>query len=118
MNFYEILAIIIVSAIAIRFTFKFDLNRFLEHRRKIKIDQLQNICPHCKIEFVDKNKIKVESYFHSPSGTSQWICKRCKCIVPSEEDANRMAENYAKDPDKFLKNELRFIKSMKKLKLA
>ena len=30
MDFYEILILIIVGAIAIRFTFKFDLNKYLE----------------------------------------------------------------------------------------
>lgn len=118
MNFYELLALIIISAIAIRFTFKFDLNRYLENRRKIKIDQLKNICPHCKIEFVDKDQVKVESYFHSPIGTTKYVCSRCNRVVESEEDAKRMAETYAKDPERFLKSEKRFFKAVKRLGLA
>ena len=118
MSFLEVLILIIVGAIAIRFTFKFDLNRYLENRRKIKIDQLKNICPHCKIEFVGKNQVKVESYFHSPIGTSKYICSRCHRVVESEEDAKRMAENYAKDPERFLENEKRFVKAVERLGLA
>ncbi len=118
MEFWQILILIIVGAIAIRFTFKFDLNRYLENRRKIKIDQLKNICPHCKIEFVGNNQVKVESYFHSPMGTTKYICSRCNRVVESEEDAKRMAENYAKDPKIFLKNEKRFVKAVKRLGLS
>ena len=118
MEFYQIFILIILGAFAIRFSVKFDLNKYLENRRKIKIDQLKNICPHCRIEFVDKNHIKVESYFSSPIGTTDYICSRCHRVVESQEDVNRINENYAKDPDRFLKNEKRFIKQMKKLKLV
>lgn len=123
MNFNQILILIIVIilgiiAVRISFNFKFDLNKYLENRRKIKIDRLKNICPHCKIEFVGDNQIKVESYFHSPIGTTKYICSRCNRIVESEEDAQRMAENYAKDPKRFLKNEKRFVKAVKRLGLS
>lgn len=118
MNFYQIIVIIIVSAIAIRISFKFDLNRFLENRRRIKLDQLKNICPHCKIEILDKNQVKVESYFLSPMGTPKWICSQCGCVVESQEDVERICKNYANDLKRFLKNEKRFIKQMKKLKLV
>lgn len=118
MEWWQWLILIFAGAIAIRFSLKFDLNQFLKDRRKIKISQLKNICPHCKIEFVDKNKIKVEPYFYSPMGTLNHVCSRCGCVVPFEEDVNRICGNYAKNPKKWLKNENKFIKQMKKLKLA
>jgi len=118
MEFYQILILIIVGAIAIRFTFKFDLNKYFENRRKVRLDRLKNICPHCKIEFVDNKQVKVESYFSSPIGTPNWIWRRCHLVVESEEDAERMAKNYAKYPEGFLANEKRFVKEMKRLKLA
>lgn len=118
MNFYEILILIIAGAIAIRFTFKFDLNKHFENRRKIKLDQLKNICPHCKIEFADKNQIKVTSYFSSPSGTLNWICSRCNLVVDSEDRVSQISEYHAKHPDIFLKKEKRFQKKVKKLGLV
>lgn len=118
MEWYEWIILIIAGAIALRISFKFDLNRFLENRRKIKIDQLKNICPHCRIEILDNKKGKIEPYFHTPFGTTNYVCSRCGCVVPSEEDAIRICKNYAKNPKRFLKNEKRFIKQMKKLKLA
>lgn len=121
MNFTQIIIliiIVIISIVAIRLTFKFDLNRYLENRRKIKLDQLKNICPHCKIEFVDKGQVKITPYFYTDFGNPNYICRRCGCVVPFEEDANRICENYAKNPKRFLKNEKKFFRKMKRLKLA
>jgi hypothetical protein len=118
MNLYQIIILLVLSAIAIRFTFKFDLNKFLESRRKIKLEQLKNICSHCKIEFVDKGKVKITPYFVSLFGSFQWKCSRCGCIVECIEDVDRICGNYGKNPKKFLKNEKRFFKQMKKLGLA
>lgn len=116
MNFYQILIIIIISAIAIRISFKFDLNKYLENRRKIKLDQLKNICPHGR--FIQKNeKIGFESFFSSPRGTMKWICSQCGCIVESEEDINRINKRYLKNPDLVFKKQKRFIKKAKKLKI-
>jgi len=49
MNFTEILLLIIalaLSIIVIRISFNLNINNFLENRRKIKLNQLKNICPH------------------------------------------------------------------------
>jgi hypothetical protein len=119
MEWWQILILIIAGAIAIRFSVKFDLNQFLKDKRKIKIDQLKNICPHCKIEFdKDKKQIKAESYFYTEIGNPNYFCRRCGCMVPFEENATKICENYAKDPQRWLEQEKRFIKEMKRLGLA
>jgi hypothetical protein len=118
MNFYETLALIIISAIAIRFTFKFDLNRYLENRRKIKVDQLKNICPHGRIIDITGNQIKFESFFSSPVGTLKWVCSRCGCIVDHEDDVNRLSEGYKHNPSLILDKQKKFVKQSRKLKIA
>ena len=118
MNFYQILAIIIISAIAVRISFKFDLNRFLENRRKIKLDQLKNICPHGRIIDITGNQVKFESLFSSPVGTLKWVCSQCGCIVDHEDDVNRINDRYKKNPSLALEKQERFIKEAKKLKIA
>ena len=119
MEWWQWIILIFAGAVAIRVSLKFDLNQFLKERRKIKITRLQNICPHCKIEFNKDNKqIKCTPYFYSPEGTLDQVCSRCKCIVPFEENVKRICENYAKDPKRWLEQENKFIKQMKKLKLA
>ena len=118
MNFYETLALIVISAIAIRFTFKFDLNRYLENRRKIKINQLMNICPHGRIIDLTENQAKFESFFSSPIGTLKWVCSQCNCIVDHEDDVNRINEKYQNNPVLVLEKQEKFIKEAKKLKIA
>ena len=118
MTFLEILILIIISAFAIRFSFKLDLNKFLENRRKIKLDQLKNICPHGRIIDIKGNQICIESLFSSPMGTHKWICSQCDCIVDHEDDVNRINEKYSKNPSMILDKQKRFIKEAKKLKIV
>lgn len=116
MEFYQILILIIVGIIAVRFTFKFDLNQYLKSRREIKINQLKNICPHGHIIKENKGLI-FESYFSSPFGTTKYICSQCGCIVNSEFEVNRYTEFYLNKPELVLKKQKEFIKKAKKLKL-
>ena len=118
MTFLEILILIIIGAFAIRFSFKFDLNKFLENRRKIKLDQLKNICPHGRIIDIKGNQISFESLFSSPMGTHKWICSQCGCIVDHEDDVNRINEKYSKNPSMILDKQKRFIKEAKRLKIV
>lgn len=118
MNFYQILFLIIIGAIAIRISFKFDLNRYLENRRKIKIAQLKNICPHGKIiDVSDKGRIAFESFFVSPVGTMDYICSQCNAVV-GEEQVNRINETYKKNPELILEKQKEFFKKAKRLKLG
>lgn len=110
--------IVISSAIAIRISFKFDLNKYLENRRKIKIDQLKNICPHGRIKNItDKGIITFESFFVSPVGTMDYICSQCNAVV-GEEHLNRINERYKQNPSLILEKQKKFIKKAKKLKIV
>jgi len=118
MNFSQIIILIIViviSIIAVRISFKFDLNKYLENRRKIKLDQLKNICPHGRITKVDDN-FAFESFFVSPSGTMDYICSQCNVVV-GKEHANRINEGCIKNPNLVFKKQKEFIKRAKKLKI-
>ncbi len=117
MEFYQILILILIGAIAIRISFKFDLNKYLENRRKIKLDQLKNICPHGR--FIKKGgEFALESFFSSPVGTLKWICSQCGCIVDHEDDVNRINERYLKNPSLVFKKQKRFMKKAKRLKIV
>jgi len=118
MNFIKILILILVSAFAIRFSFKFNMNQFLENRRKIKLDQLKNICPHGRIIDINGNQIKFESLFSSSVGALKWVCSQCGCIVDHEDDVNRINERYSKNPSTILEKQKRFFKEAKKLKIV
>jgi len=118
MNFSQIIIIIIVivvSIIAIRISFKFDLNKYLENRRKVKLDRLKNICPHGRI-IKEGEKFGFESFFVSSSGTMDYICSQCNAIV-GKEHVDRINEGYLKNPMLVLEKQKKFIKQAKKLKI-
>ncbi len=118
MNFSQIIIliiIIVISIIAIRISFKFDLNKYLENRRKIKIDQLKNICPHGRITKVNDN-FAFESFFVSPAGTMDYICSQCNAVA-GKEHVNRINERYKENPSIVFDKQKRFTKKVKKLKL-
>ena len=118
MTFLQILILIIAGAVAIRFTFKFDLNKYLESRRKIKLDQLKNICPHGRItNITDKGVITFESFFVSPFGTMDYICSQCNAVV-GREHADRINQNYIKNPTLVFDKQKKFSKKAKKLKIV
>ncbi len=116
MNFYQTLILIIAGAIAIRFTFKFDLNKYFEERRKLRIDQLKNICPHGRITKVE-DKFAFESFFISPSGMMDYVCSQCSAVVGKEVIA-RINERYLKNMNLVFKKQKKFNKQIKKLGLA
>jgi len=118
MNFSQIIIliiIIVVSIIAIRISFKFDLNKYLENRRKIKLDQLKNICPHGRIIKVNDN-FAFESFFVSPVGTMDYVCSQCNAVI-GKEHVNRINERYVKNPKLVFKKQKEFAKKAKKLKI-
>ncbi len=116
MTFLEILILIIVGAFAIRFSFKFDLNKFLENRRKVKLGQLKGLCPHTTAN-VNGEQIIIESLLSSPRGTRQWYCQQCGLDLNSEQQVRNIMELYEKDPTLILDRQKRFIKHAKKMKI-
>ena len=109
--------IVIFSYIAIKISFQFDINLYLKEKREIKMNQLKNICPHTRvIDFQDKH-IQMQSLFSSPVGTRSWICNQCGLVVDSDEVANELMVNYAKNPMRLLEKQKKFIKNAKKLKI-
>ena len=118
MEFYQILILIIAGVIAIRFSVKFDLNQFLKDRRKIKIDQLKNICPHGRIASItDDGKVTFESFFVSPVGTMDYVCSQCNVII-GKEQVSRINEKYRDNLDLVFEKQKEFAKRVKKLGLA
>lgn len=119
-NFYQLLLLIILAilgTIAIRITFSFDLNRYMEDKRKRNLSKLKNACTHHQI-IQGKDQYAVQPLFISPPGTLQWQCQRCGAIKYfADGELERMSEYYANNPEEYIKQEKRFKKLVKKSKL-
>ena len=111
-----LLVVAIIGTIAIRFTFTFDLNAYLESRRKGYIPKLQNACTHL-IFVSDKQagKVGFQSMFVSPPGTLQYQCEQCGLIRNLQNgEVERDAQYYLEHPDEFKKQTAKFRKLAKK----
>lgn len=104
-----------LSIIAVRFSFTFDLNRFLENRRKNFIEKAKNICPHCAVIKKDGN-YGFKSTFISPSWTTQRICQQCWTILYhlDHDEENERIAYLLKNPEVFDKQNEKFKKLLKK----
>ena len=99
-----VLAGIAVFSVAI----KFDLNAFLENRRKEQFARLKAMCPHCVLEEED-GQIVIEGLVQSPPGTLQAHCTRChKVFVGGMREAWEATQVWRDNPDALLKAEKRF----------
>ena len=106
----------IVGTITIRLAIKFDLNKFLERRDKKLTSQIQQCCPHLLLNS-EEGGFRFESFFYSPPGTITWICKRCNFITYhiSDEEIKKTAAYYIKNPKKYLKDQEKTDKLIKRL---
>jgi hypothetical protein len=106
---------VIFGAIAVKISFNFDINRYLENREKSNMQKIKNVCPHFEMIPLKNNQIEARSLFISPPGTLQHQCRRCGLITYLDiEQHERQAEHYLKNPDEYLKANKKFSKLLKK----
>ena len=120
MTFLEILSVIIVllSIIAIKVVFHFDINTYQRDKRETDERKLKNICPHCAVSNIENNRVHVNYLYSSPVGTHKWLCSQCGLILNSRNDFERLVEPYNKNPMLILEKQERFYKKTKKLGLV
>jgi hypothetical protein len=122
LSFWQLIGAILVlaiSAIAVKITFNFDLNKYLERKDKRLDRKIKNACTHMHMELIgsaegNKAQYSFQSLFESPPGTHQWQCQRCGLIRNHDNDYERRAEYYAQNPDEYIKMNKKFQKLLKK----
>ena len=105
---------LVVTAIGIKFAFTFDLNRYLERRREREEERLKALCSHTRVRVSKSGEVFFAPNFHRPPMTYSWRCNQCGVVVNSKETVERIARNWASDPDGWKKTEKRFEKARKK----
>ncbi|HYH74669.1 MAG TPA: hypothetical protein VD735_01780 [Candidatus Saccharimonadales bacterium] len=107
-----------ISVIAVRITFNFDVNQYLVRKDKKLDRKIKNACTHLHMELVGKDDgmplYSVQSLFESPPGTHKWQCQRCGLIKNHDNDSDKRAEYYAKNPDEYIKMNKKFQKLIRK----
>ena len=111
-NFGGIVAVVlilVIGVIGVTFSIRFDLNKFLESRKKTNLHKAQHFCPHMEFEPAGNNQIKIISWFESPPGTTAWICSACGFVVSHIDESKEQ-----KDAEYWIKNIKLYHKQIKK----
>ena len=104
----------VLSIVAIKIGFNFDINKYLETRRERQKEQLRILCPHVEVSEANGGLLFTPTTI-SPPGTHQWICEKCGLVVTSSGVFDRATERYKKNPQLLLRDENLFQKHAKKL---
>lgn len=110
-----ILALAIIAIL--HFGVKFDINEFIESRKKRHRKLAQNYCPH--MDFIPRsdNSFQVNPLFYTPFGTPNWFCSRCGAVLPYEPDQEEFkakATYYLNHPKAYKKTMRIYDKHAKK----
>jgi hypothetical protein len=115
-NITLLVLVIAVAIIAVKICINFDLNKYLERRKKTSLHKAQNYCLHLEFGLREDKNVGVISWFESPSGTLSWICNRCGTVVNhvDEKQNIKTAKYYLKNPNEYRKIMKKYNKYMKK----
>lgn len=118
-EFWQIIVTVVVlvlSVVAVRISFKFDVNKFLDSKRASNQHKLINACTHVELTPAGNGKIAARSYYISPPGTIQWQCQRCGHTKHIQGDEiEREMDYYLKNLDVYAEKNKKFVKILKKL---
>jgi len=112
-----IAAIVFIGGIiAVKITFNFDVNKYLETRNEHYKAKAKNVCLHFEFVPGKNGEIEVRSFFISPPGTSNYICQRCGSIRMhlDQDSMSRTVDYYANNVEAYNKRNREFRKILKK----
>lgn len=112
-----VFVVILLGIIAImRFGLQFDLNKYLESRKKKHASLAQRECPHMSIN-IEGDDVVVTSHFATTYGTTNWFCEKCGLVVafpPEQDDVKKQATYFIEHPKVYAKRMREFQKHAKK----
>ena len=95
------LAAIFVAVVAVRGTFKFDVNQWLRDRRKAREENMRLLCPHTSAVVKD-GKLELTSAYVSPVGTVAYQCQICGRITQDRREPTATLEYWARNMDSLM----------------
>ncbi len=107
--------LLVLGAIAVKIGISFDINAWFRARSKHQKDKLKILCPHTEIKLADNGGLEVQSLFHSPHGTTAWICSRCQLTTTDSNVPDKILKYYAENPKIYLKQTKKLDKLIRKV---
>jgi hypothetical protein len=104
----------IFGIVAVRISFTFDLNKYLEGRRGSYKAKLRNACTHVELKALEDG-VEGRLLFISPPGTLQWQCQRCGLVrYINGNEGNEMVKRWIDDIDAYNERNKKFQKLLRK----
>lgn len=119
LSFVQLIVALVVffgGIIAVKITFNFDINKYLEARQKSFKAKCQNACLHFEFIKNSENQIEARSFFVSPSGTLNHICQKCGLVRLhiDRDEFERQCRYYLENFKAYEKRNKKFNKLLKK----
>ena len=89
--------VVAVASLKIVFSFQFNLNRWMDARRKGLKEKIKNTCPHTKLS-VGEGGIYVESLFYKPPFSLVYRCSQCGLQTCDPNVIQATVEQYGHNP--------------------
>ena len=108
------LVAVLVAIVAIRATFRFDLNQWQRDRRQSKEEYLRMLCPHVRASTVD-GKAALASTYVSPSGTTAYQCQLCGAVTYDASQGLENVQFWANNPEELIRRHKKMRRLARKL---
>ena len=107
--------LLIMTIFAVKVAITFDLNKYLESRKKKHLAIAQNLCLHME-PYVKGKKVGFKPFLFSPSGTPDYYCQKCgaRFLYVDEEELMKNALYYTKNAKIYKKTLKKYNRHMKK----
>lgn len=109
------LIIIMFSVVAIKASIKFDLNKYLKERRRIKIEKQKNLCPHADWYVNENGENLIRSLYGYHIINRYWICSRCERVEYDKLSIDSELKYWGKNPKELNKRIKKIVKLDKQL---
>lgn len=105
------IAILLVAiVVSIKIAVSFDVNKFIDQRKRSHLNKAQSACPHVYFEIQSlpdgkSGTVTTYSYLETTFGTTKWRCTKCGCVFlnSNEEDVERLGKYYIEHPHEYAK---------------
>ena len=108
------LVAVLVAIVAIRATFRFDLNQWLRDRRQSKEEHLRLLCPHVEVVEAD-GQTAIRSTYVSPAGTTAYQCQLCGAVTYDSSRGLEDAQFWASNPRALIRRHKKMRRLARKL---
>ena len=108
-----VIAGFLASILVVKIGISLNLVELFKYRREIDIGKLQNLCPHSEPVEVSGG-LGIRSLFHSPAGTTAYICRQCQVVLYHKEHVEDQNRIWAGDLEGLMKQQEKFQKAARK----